>query len=525
LEAWGQSFAPWQKLVLSFAVRFGRLSDAQIEQVYSLFLHDHRLAENSDPGIEVPDAITGRPPSSAPEPIRLTRIDNLEAINALPATAALTFSPGLTVVYGGNGVGKSGFARILSNVCFSRAQQPILPNVYEAAGDVSPSADITIADGRQGETTIPFERAMEHSDFKRIAVFDTSVARTLLADQHALGFKPIGFDVFPEMARVYMDLNRRLTVDVQNRTRENTFDKSFIGPVSAVSVLVASLRADTDLRQLREMGAFGENEEARIEEVQRQVRELQSKSAGEAIAQLNAATVEITALQKRLKESCAALVEDKRAAYRGQLDDATTKARLVAERGADSFKQAFLKGIGSSEWEKFLAAAHSLAKLEAPDYPHEDDHCLLCHRPLDAESAALIRRFWEFLASEARQKADDARERVHETARALAALQLTFFSADTRVRGHVARLNPTLAKEIEGLVAALDNDRWAIVNVLKSGTGEIGEGALPDVSGSLVALLAQIDGDITRLRDQKVGDVLKVLEAERVTLRHRQVLN
>ena len=51
-------------------------------------------------------------------PIWLRRIGDLCAINALPAGGELRFSPTLTVVYGGNGVGKSGYTRILSNVCF-----------------------------------------------------------------------------------------------------------------------------------------------------------------------------------------------------------------------------------------------------------------------------------------------------------------------------------------------------------------------------------------------------------------------
>jgi hypothetical protein len=523
LESWGQGFALWQKLALNYAVRLGHLTEIQLDDTYSQFLHDHGLAK--DPGIEVPRGITGRPASSERSPIRLTRISNLQAINALPSTAALTFSPALTVVYGGNGVGKSGFARILSNVCFSRAQHAILPNVYENAAEVPPNADITIADGSQTEIPMPLQRAMEHSDFKRIAVFDTSVARTLLADQHPLGFKPIGFDVFPEMARVYGELVKRLTADIQTRTKQNSFDKSFLGPTSNVSELVASLSAESDLMQLREMGAFGEAEEARIEEVQRQIQELQSKSALEAISQLNAAKRDILALQGRLKESRSPLMEEKRADYRAQISDAGTKARLVAEHGADSFKQVFLNSTGSPEWERFLAAAYSLANVEGPNYPNDDDHCLLCHRALDAKSAALIRRFWQFLASEARQEADAARARVDESVRGLIALQLTFFSEDTTVRGHVTRLNPNLAREIEQLLAALDAERWEIVKILKSGASEIPISALPDVSGSLDGLLAQIEGDITRLQREKVEDVLKALEAERVTLRHRQVLS
>src|SRR5262249_5923857 len=155
------------------AVHFGSLTDSQIGEVYSVFLHNNGLAD--DPQVETPEKITGRPMSVEPSPIRLTRIDSLQAINALPPTAALTFSPGLTVVYGCNGAGKSGFARILSNVCFSRARHPIRPNVYEPGQEVAPDANIAVISGNQGEARLALSQAREDADLKRIAVFDTSV--------------------------------------------------------------------------------------------------------------------------------------------------------------------------------------------------------------------------------------------------------------------------------------------------------------------------------------------------------------
>jgi hypothetical protein len=523
LETWARGFAPWQKLSLGVAIRHGVVSEAQIDEVYSVFLHDSGLGEN--PGVEIPAAMTGRPAAGALAPIRLTRIDNLRAVNALPDAATLTFSPGLTVVYGRNGTGKSGFARILSNVCFSRVQHRILPNVYDAAGDSVPGADITVILGNQVEKPITLEEARKDADLKRIAVFDTTVARTHLVDENPLGFKPAGFDVFPELGRIYGELTKRLTADIERRSKQNTFTSSFVAPQSAVSDAVAGLSADTALAPLQELGKFGETERARLEEVQRQILELQSKSPAEAITQLTEAKSDLLMLEQRLAEAYAALGDQKRTVYRRQAADAAAKAKQAAEEGAESFKRGFFKGIGSPEWREFLTAARSLAKVESDGYPREEDHCLLCYRPLDADSAALIHRFWGFLASPALREAEQARTIVDRSAKSLTALQLTFFSADTRVRGHVTRLSPALARQVEELVAALDADRTAIAALLSAGGGEIAAAAFGNVSIGMTALKMQIDDDIGRLQGQSVGDALKALEAERVLLRHRQVLS
>lgn len=525
LDAWAKDFEPWQRFVLATAVRHGRLTDEQIEQAYNLFLSCYSLANASNPPIEVPSTITGRPASAAPTLIWLKRIDGLRAINALPATAELTFLPTLTVVYGGNGVGKSGFTRILSNVCFSRTQHTILPNVYDKESEDQPAACIVMADGTEKEASYIFDGAAEHADLKRIAVFDTAVARTHLVEQSPLGFTPAGFDVFPEMARVYDLISNRLTAEIGRRNRGNTLTNSFVAPESPVSQFVARLNAGTDVTELRRLAVFGETETARLEEVQRQIKDLQSKSVAEAIKQLENAKREIIALQKRLTESTVLLAEKNRVRYRAQIANYTEKSRLVAEQGAESFKQEFFKGIGTQEWENFLIEARTLAQVENEDYPRNDDHCLLCHRPLDEASVALIRRFWNFLGSEARRGAEEASVQLNQSNDALNSLQLNFFSSDTTVHVHLSRLNPELTKQIENLIATMGQDRAAIVKVLGNKAGNIAPEAFDDVSGSLAIVLAQIEADIARLQEQKAEDALKALETERITLRHRQVLN
>jgi hypothetical protein len=155
----------------------------------------------------------------------------------------------------------------------------------------------------------------------------------------------------------------------------------------------------------------------------------------------------------------------------------------------------------------------------------DDDHCLLCHRHLDDASAALIRRFWGFLASDARREAEEASANLDKTVKALKALKLDFFSSDTTVRAHLSRLDPVLSKRIDELVTALDRERTSIMTVLENAAGEISPSTLDDVSAVIAALVTQIDADVARLKEPKIEDVLKALEAERISLRHRQVLS
>ncbi len=189
--------------------------------------------------------------------------------------------------------------------------------------------------------------------------------------------------------------------------------------------------------------------------------------------------------------------------------------------GGGAIDRSVFEGIGTSEWEQLLATAKVLARLEREDYPSDDDHCLLCHRPLDAASATLIRRFWRFLESEARSDAEEARARLDQSTRDLRELRLDFLTENTTVRDHLTRLNPALSNKAIEVVAAMDNDRSLILAVLKAGDGNIASPGFESVAGELADLVAQIEADIRLLEETNVEDAIKALEAKRIVLRHR----
>jgi predicted ATPase len=45
----------------------------------------------------------------------LKLIENIENVNALATKQSIIINPNLTIVYGGNGTGKSGYIRLLNN--------------------------------------------------------------------------------------------------------------------------------------------------------------------------------------------------------------------------------------------------------------------------------------------------------------------------------------------------------------------------------------------------------------------------
>jgi hypothetical protein len=69
--------------------------------------------------------------SAATGEIHILSIGDIEGIDALAPRSPLPFSPKLSVVYGQNGSGKSGYARILKKLCGKPNAAELLPNVFK----------------------------------------------------------------------------------------------------------------------------------------------------------------------------------------------------------------------------------------------------------------------------------------------------------------------------------------------------------------------------------------------------------
>lgn len=527
LDAWAKVLAPWQRRILAYATKHGRLSDAQIDEVYGEFLIAAALApkpEKEKPA--EPIEVSGRPAAALADPLVLTRIDQLRGVNALPEDAALTFGANLTVVYGRNGSGKTGFARLLANACFSRHKPAIIKNIYDKNAPAQASAQFHVRIGGQAREPLPYAVGNEIADLQRITFFDSTVARQHVSGSTTFEFKPSGFDVFPEIVRVYAEISKRLDAEVARRTRENTFPKSFIAEETAISKAMDALGAKTDMAQLRAWGAYGDSERARLADLDTQLTALKAKSAKELLAAANQAKADIGELFARLK-ALATEFGAAKAAARTELSRAARQAADdAAALGSDQFKRPFFNAVGTPEWEAFTKAAHALGRKEHEAYPTpEESRCLLCERPFDDASRKHVAALLAFVEGDARRKAALADKATKDEANRLDDLEVDIFSANSRVRAHVHRLDPELENKLEAVSWAITSAREAAVRALKTHAADASSVDIGEVSKKISGLLKRLDDDIARLGTEDTEKAIASLELERRTLRHREVLS
>ncbi|MCU7940950.1 MAG: ATP-binding protein [gamma proteobacterium symbiont of Bathyaustriella thionipta] len=118
--------------------------------------------------------------------IILKEMHKLNNVNRIAPNQKLTFSDsGMTVIYGGNGTGKSGYVRVMKQACRSRDQLEIVhTNANDpASARLTPSAIFKIE--KQGNVkNIDWERGgTPPALLSVISVFDSRCARSYLTSE------------------------------------------------------------------------------------------------------------------------------------------------------------------------------------------------------------------------------------------------------------------------------------------------------------------------------------------------------
>lgn len=134
--------------------------------------------------------------------VSVLSLADIKGVNALADDVSLDFSEeGITVVYGLNGAGKSGFMRIFKQLSHSPYEEPIQPNVFKKAASGEPSCRVTVnQNGEQKSETYKLGSKQKESLLSIIDVFDTRISSKYIGSENNVSYQPFVFTALSELA-------------------------------------------------------------------------------------------------------------------------------------------------------------------------------------------------------------------------------------------------------------------------------------------------------------------------------------
>lgn len=461
--SWLRGFPYWMQYAGNEILEGGELSDEKLETTFRLFLQD---ADLTDP-VGERDAIIFAEESEEidhSESFKIKEIKGITHVNALLADQLISISDQLTIVYGGNGTGKSGYTRMLNNAFKGRGDKEILSNVFERAPNLIPSCVFTFQ-GADGPFELRFPNDKGHDAFTRFAIFDTQCIKVHLEQENGLLITPSGFDFFNKLITLYQHLEQKLNAAIQTKRGRNDFSQLFQHP-NVIQELVHALSERTNLEQLKELADYSAENAKQVEELMRKKGELLALNIPQRIREYQALLNAVDILKQSLAAYIDIFSEESITAIRRTIISFKHFSSLSKQQGIDSLKDYSIAEIGSDTWLAFLNAARKYAERIGVAINGEEkmENCLFCLQPLTAKEENLVNAYWQFLQSDAQKQAATLEQQLLRDRKRVNDLRPVVFDETTALYQYMTVGHEKLNQTWKSLVESLETKKHNLLN-------------------------------------------------------------
>ena len=511
---WSEGLPAWQSDAIARLFAKGSLSDADLDDLFALLKAEHGIPDTqgrtakrlSSDQIPAVTAIGSK--------MKLLALKNLQYVNRIAKNQRLSFAPnGVSVIYGDNGAGKSGYSRVLKRACRARDQiEPIFPNAFlhtaqvgntEATFEVEINGfakEIKWVNGNAGDPGL-----------SALAVFDTRCARSYLDEEGDYAYVPYGLDILEGLAGICKKLKGKIELE-QSQSIPDTTAFSHLTGSTSVGRLIEGLSRKTKPEQVVDLVTMKTEEIAQYDDLNRSLKETNPK---EKAAQLRLCASRIARLAASITQKLA-IVDDSAVQKLRDLVDAYHRAQSAAALATQGFLEdaSLLPGTGGEAWKELFAAARKFSVDAYPgvNFPEFESktQCPLCQEPL-AEGAERLRRFEAFVQLEAEQNARNKQRVLQEEQRILAGQSLAL-AMDKELKAEIEALDISLSYDTQAFEKALIQRHAAIKGAISSREWDKVEALPPDCSCRLQLLTDRLNNEaktLDELTDERTRDALQ----------------
>lgn len=405
--AWSAESPAWQRDALRRLTTQAALDSAGIDELVT-------ICKGVGPAIPL-EAAHLRDSISDQGEVYLRQVHSVRHVNALAPDQRLTFyRAGLTIIYGDNGSGKSGYARILKRAC--RARMPgrgdeIVPDIYETELG-TPSATIDYAISGQNRTCAWQLGKSGDTALSAISVFDSRTASIHVDESNDVAYTPFPLQLLSALAQLCKSVKEKLATEIAQMKAQTpqSISKRSCSATTAVGKLMARLAAQTDPASVEALATLTEAEQDRLVQ-------LTANLAGDparAARQLGALKIRVEGQMTRLDRLFTSISDDNANALRRLVADSDSAQSAADAASGALFRNEPLPQIGSEVWQALWQSARAYSNEEAYSdrcFPVTDPGsvCVLCQQELPPAAADRLKRFEAFVCNDSQQRAKAAR--------------------------------------------------------------------------------------------------------------------
>lgn len=528
IAAWLKDLPYWSQYAGDQILNNISVDKTLMDATYQFFLEDEGLtpATAIRPTIKL---AVGNASALQLTPVKLAEVSNIAGVNALEPNQQMPFSGQLTIVYGNNGSGKSGYVRMLNNAFNGRGDKEILNNIFAQGVRLQPTCMFSFDEG--GTTrSVAYPAEKMDTAFSRFSVFDAQCGRIHLEHENSLHFTPGGFDFFNQYTALLEQLKNKLNEDIKRNTVSNTYSQMF-SKGGEIEILVSGLNAQTDLKKLNTLAVYGDTERKRYQLLAAEKNQLQALNIIKQIQEKEEALKQLSAFKENCKRYLSALTAPALEEVNKHLTDNAALQELAQKDGIESLSTFQIQSVGSPEWRQFIVAAQKYASLlntgreEIALYPSKEDTCLFCHQTLSGKEADLIRSYWKMFKTETEDKLKATQTWLREKQTILEKFPVLIFDGSTALFKVLRGLNEAMADQWQQNVTALNNAIKQLKDNLSARAVTHTIAPLAFTTEILQKMEEVLNGQVEELKTKDPAVEIAKLDADMNTLNDKNILS
>ncbi len=383
LWEWAETQGEWAKKLIQIIISTEtNLIPSDRKIIFKLFLDSFNLLSSLKKSSILKPKYT-----PTKKKILLSSLSNIEGVNKLAKNQQLNFSENLTVIYGENGTGKTGYARILKNLGFSFDKNNIiLSDIFKTKQNKKATIKYKSDDV---EKEFSWDCNKSNSDLSNISVFNNNCVQISLSDRQLL-VSPVGFYLFNIVKEELQELSSLFEVEISKYNTNLTWTDN-LHKGTPQQIYISELSDKSLEYKLVELSNFGDSENDILEKSNKELSNLNINLLIIEISNLKTSLAEIKSINEEVKGASLILTSEN-----------IEKLQLINEK-IKSLEEMQSKGINeigkkfgiefykSEQFESFINAAEKYIKvINKPNYPEENDICVYCLQPLDNKAKDLL---------------------------------------------------------------------------------------------------------------------------------------
>lgn len=515
----------WEQFLSEKILAGVEIEDEDYEKALQYFLEDAGLLAATEMEDRPEINIVCRDHTGTYKPdLQLDKVSGVEGVNALVSGQVLEFGKNLTIIYGSNGSGKSGYIRLLNNVFITKGEKTILPNIHNET-PLTKKAEFKFSSAGIGYT-LDFPDDCAKSEFKQFSVFDEKAVHAHLNNKNQFEFRPAGLAYFASINECCKKMDGLIQQKIDQHAQTAYLTALFDGE-SEIKTLISQLSDKTKLDHFKNYRVFTEEHKEERKKLEEEKAALMALKKDKEINDLMQIKAQLTALKTSLANINRYFSTDQLAKAAEKIKGCIAKEKLAAANNINQFKNEDITGVGGAAWRNFIIAADAFARLQdkpSAVYPEADDVCLLCHQPFSKEAAELVLSYWAFIKSKAEQEAKEAQNALVTAKDAFEKLDLNLLPDTSTLYKWLLENKPTVLDKLKKMLSEQAKSKSKVIANIEARNDESLAGIQSD--SSLVDLTSdEIDQKIEKLRASDVSKEIAELDQKIIFLNHKEKLN